>query len=177
MRTLLKDPLLAISWSLLTLFIGLMAVAAAAALAGMAAIPFVQDQVHKVMAENATVSAAQASWTIAAMCAAMIAVFASFGYFALLLRRIVGSVAEGDPFIPANAVRLRNMGWLAVAITFAVPALVAVANWVTIVLGQAIANDDQDFSGNGLLLALVMFVLARVFRKGTEMREDLEGTV
>ena len=36
---------------------------------------------------------------------------------------------------------------------------------------------DADFSTNGLLLALVLFILARVFRTGAKMREDLEGTV
>ena len=30
---------------------------------------------------------------------------------------------------------------------------------------------------SGLFLALVLFILARVFREGTRMREDLEGTV
>jgi hypothetical protein len=29
----------------------------------------------------------------------------------------------------------------------------------------------------GLFLALVLFILARVFREGTRMRDDLEGTV
>jgi hypothetical protein len=29
----------------------------------------------------------------------------------------------------------------------------------------------------GLFLALVLFILARVFREGTRMREDLEGTI
>ncbi len=32
-------------------------------------------------------------------------------------------------------------------------------------------------SGNGLLLMLILFILARVFRKGAEMRAELEGTV
>ena len=36
--------------------------------------------------------------------------------------------------------------------------------WLALVLG-------------GILLALVLFILARVFRKGAEMRAELEGTV
>ena len=28
-----------------------------------------------------------------------------------------------------------------------------------------------------LIVALLLFILARVFRRGTEMRDDLEGTV
>jgi hypothetical protein len=31
--------------------------------------------------------------------------------------------------------------------------------------------------GNGLLLMLILFILARVFRKGAQMRADLEGMV
>jgi hypothetical protein len=33
------------------------------------------------------------------------------------------------------------------------------------------------FSLGGVLLALVLFILARVFRQGAKMREELEGTV
>ena len=36
---------------------------------------------------------------------------------------------------------------------------------------------DIEFSLTGVLLALVLFILARVFRHGAAMREDLEGTV
>ena len=36
---------------------------------------------------------------------------------------------------------------------------------------------DFDFTLTGLLLAIVLFILARIFRHGVEMREDLEGTV
>jgi hypothetical protein len=40
-------------------------------------------------------------------------------------------------------------------------------------------GNDVDFglSFGGVLLALVLFILARVFRKGAEMRAELEGTV
>ena len=34
-----------------------------------------------------------------------------------------------------------------------------------------------DVSANGLLLVLVLFILARVFKTGAQMRDDLEGTV
>jgi len=36
---------------------------------------------------------------------------------------------------------------------------------------------DAGFSINGWLAVLFTFLLARVFMKGTLMREDLEGTV
>jgi hypothetical protein len=36
---------------------------------------------------------------------------------------------------------------------------------------------DAGFSINGWLAVLLTFVLARVFAEGTEMRDDLDGTV
>jgi hypothetical protein len=36
---------------------------------------------------------------------------------------------------------------------------------------------NTPVSLTGLAVGLVLFILARVFRKGAEMRQDLEGTV
>ncbi len=36
-------------------------------------------------------------------------------------------------------------------------------------------SDNNSFGG--LILALLLFVLARVFRRGTEMYDELQGTV
>lgn len=107
---------------------------------------------------------------------ALIAISAICGFFFLRqLRRIVDSVAEGDPFIPENAVRLERMGWLAMLIQLiAIPAG-ALAGWVSYV--GHVRYPDIGFSIGGTILALILFVLARIFRKGTQMRDDLEGTV
>lgn len=35
----------------------------------------------------------------------------------------------------------------------------------------------EDFSLSSLFLSLTLFILARVFRHGAAMRDDLEGTV
>jgi hypothetical protein len=43
--------------------------------------------------------------------------------------------------------------------------------------GRGLFSTGGGISFGGFLLALVLFILARVFRKGTEMREELEGTV
>ena len=37
--------------------------------------------------------------------------------------------------------------------------------------------DDGGFDMTALLLTVILFILARVFRHGAAMREDLEGTV
>ncbi len=90
---------------------------------------------------------------------------------------IIGSVAAGDPFAPANADRLSRMGWTVLAIQ-----VLAVPLGLLEYRLQTLLQPDQSiiafsFADNGLILAMVLFVLARVFRHGAAMREDLEGTV
>jgi hypothetical protein len=67
------------------------------------------------------------------------------------------------------------MAWLALAIQVVSIGL----GPLTYLLSQHF--DDVDVEGglslNGVALVLVLFVLARVFRHGAAMREDLEGTV
>lgn len=91
------------------------------------------------------------------------------------LLEIVATVDEGDPFVPENAERLEQMGWLAV---YAIPVMVVIVGigvWLkSVVVGIEI---DARVDLGLILLALFLFVLARVFRQGTEMRRDLEGTV
>ena len=98
-------------------------------------------------------------------------------WFVHLLGRIVDTVGEGDPFIPTNADRLRTMGWLTLAIQLlTLPIGVAVAR-----VAKAVEDTPSDTSVGldftGIVLVLILFILARVFRKGAAMREELEGTV
>lgn len=91
------------------------------------------------------------------------------------LQAIINTVPAGEPFSPTNAVRLERMAWLAVA-------------FQTISFGVEFLSDDVRDVGEqvdltfsltfeGIFMALILFVLARVFREGSAMREDLEGTV
>ena len=101
-------------------------------------------------------------------------------YFLVLLLRIVGSVKEGDPFIAINAGRLSRMGWIALASQIATIPLAAIVLWIDELVGDVEdvhIDTDLGVSGEGLLLVLILFILARVFRKGAEMRDELEGTV
>ncbi len=96
------------------------------------------------------------------------------------LRAIISTVGDGDPFAPANADRLSLMGWLMLGVQLAIfPAV-----W----LGMSLARfaDEVDnmhltvdggWDIEGLLLVIILFILARVFRHGAAMRDDLEGTV
>ena len=114
-------------------------------------------------------------WVICGICV-LIALAALFGFLFLReLRRIVDTVAQGDPFIPDNARRLERMGWLSVATQLiAIPAG-ALAGWASYM--AHVHYLDIGFSIGGVFLALILFVLARVFRKGADMRDELEGTV
>lgn len=86
------------------------------------------------------------------------------------LYQIVGSVKQGDPFTPENAKRLARLGWTLLG-TYVLAFVLRLYD------GEAsMAEIDGPDLGSALVL-LIVFILARVFRKGTEIREDLEGTV
>ena len=91
------------------------------------------------------------------------------------LLAIVNSVAEGDPFVLANAVRLKAIGWLMVAAQIIGIPLAFAARQAADLFGEN--NVDSDISLTGILAILLVFVLAGVFERGAEMREELEGTV
>ena len=97
--------------------------------------------------------------------------------FLRLLRQIINSVGEGDPFILENSERLRKMGWVVVLIEVLKFPVSALGNFLTAQLEPDTFTLDVNFSLTGMLIALVLFILARVFRHGAAMRADLEGTV
>jgi hypothetical protein len=107
-----------------------------------------------------------------------IALFAFFGK----LKAIIFSVEKGDPFEAANADRVSAMAWLLLAanVIYWLPA-VATMHVVRVYLDQNnpyVTNVTFGaFDLICILMVLVLFILARVFRHGAAMREDLEGTV
>ena len=106
----------------------------------------------------------------------LVALAAVLGFFFIRhLRRIIDTVAQGDLFIPANALRLNHMAWLVIAMQcIALPAG-ALAGWVAWISKSD--NIHIGISFSGVLLALILFVLARVFGQGAQMRAELEATV
>lgn len=95
--------------------------------------------------------------------------------FAVELRRIIETVADGDPFVPMNADRLGRMAWLALGSSVLILAIAPLVVWLGRYLPQL--KGAPYFPFGGFALALTLFLLARVFRHGAAMREDLEGTV
>jgi hypothetical protein len=91
------------------------------------------------------------------------------------LLAMIGTVRVGDPFVAANAQRLRTIAWVLLGLQLLGLVVGAIANCISTPAHPL--HIDAGFSLNGWLAVLLMFVLARVFAEGTLMREDLEGTV
>lgn len=87
---------------------------------------------------------------------------------------IIASVCDGDPFVPSNANRLERIGWMLLATQ--VLALIGMSISAVEALAQE-WNFAEQFSLEGLFAVLLVFILARIFRHGSALREDLEGTV
>jgi hypothetical protein len=85
------------------------------------------------------------------------------------LLRIIDSARIGDPFVPDNARRLRRVGWLLLAFNFCASSTLSAA------LSGGITFPFVSFSG--VLTALLVFVLARIFDTGSQMRAELKETV
>ena len=91
------------------------------------------------------------------------------------LLAMVETVRRGDPFVAANAYRLRTIAWVLLAMQFLSLVVAAIAKMITSPAHPV--TMDAGFSVNGWLAVLMSFILARVFAEGTLMREDLEGTI
>ena len=92
----------------------------------------------------------------------------------MALRQMMRTVSAGQPFDPANTVRLRRiaaaMAGLALLATLVRPMIPALAR-----SARHLATPDLNL---GLWLgALVVLVLAEIFREGTRLREDADMTI
>lgn len=105
-----------------------------------------------------------------------------FGVGALLLRRLLISIADGHPFRSGNAARLACIGGLLV--------LASLANDILPVLGSNLVLDRLGLTGpsspvfaqvvptlDTLLAVPILLALAEAFRRGTELAKDVEGLV
>jgi hypothetical protein len=182
MTSLTRDPLLAIAKGILWFLMGCMLVAAVTC-AG--AIPFMyafQDDLSIELAREApNVTLGDILGMVAAALACVVALTLILFRIFQLLKRIVDTVGQGDAFLPVNAARLTQMAWLTLGVQIASFAIGAIFEWASLTdLPPDIRDDvhmESALSGNGLLLMLILFILARVFRQGAAMRAELEGTV
>ena len=90
------------------------------------------------------------------------------------LRAILRTVERGEPFVAANAARVRTIGWMLLVIQLA-----DLGYGVARFAADALRVDSPSWqpSFTGWLAVLIAFVLAQVFERGAAMRDDLDGTV
>lgn len=175
------DPLLLAGRVLTFIMQGLMALGGAALVAALPFMIFLQDRITGAIQEqtgNPELAVPMFALILIVILGigALVLAFRFFGK----LRQIIETVEEGDPFVPDNADRLTAMAWHLTAIygLFAVMAIIAIGLSPFIeTIGDGESSISFGIELSTILTIVILFILARVFRKGTEMREDLEGTV
>lgn len=175
-----RDPLLMAAQGLLWFFIGVLCFALIMVGIGVPAVAIFQDRIVAEAAAKGITAGPELIGTILLVLAGVFVLLALAAYFLVLLLRIVDSVKDGDPFVVVNAERLSRMGWIALASQLATIPLAAAILWIDEMVGHVEdihIDTDLGVSGEGLLLVLILFILARVFRHGAAMREELEGTI
>ena len=111
----------------------------------------------------------------AVACASGVFLLALLTLMLLMTARIV-KTAETDPFVEDNARRLTQIGWLLVAMQI----IGQTAEMIISRFPKPVSDHVQaglDISPVGILAVLLIFVLAQIFRRGAQMRAELEGTV
>ena len=107
--------------------------------------------------------------------------FVALFLFFRKMQALIGTVGDGDPFTPENAHRLNAMAGLVLGIQVAGVVVAGFRHHLaSLALGSTSSESFIDFGRGdivGILMVIILFILARVFRHGAAMREDLEGTV
>ncbi len=113
-----------------------------------------------------------AHYVLPFMCLAMACVAASWFWVLHMLNKIVGTLIDGDPFIPANISRLRRM-WIVIALTEFFRMLVVTYT------GSSFSQNDNGFEIRiGVwFLVFVIATLSEAFRYGARMRQEQELTI
>jgi hypothetical protein len=185
MTSITRDPLLAIAKAVLYFLMAVMAVAAVACLVAVPCLWVFQGQIAGEIAEKAPgFPMSEALMALSLLLALVVVMLGMLFRMFHLLKRIVDTVGEGDPFVPVNANRLTQMAWLTLAVQVVTIPMAGIGMYIYNVTEPIRDKDpgdtfvvDSGFDINGLLLMLILFILARVFRKGADMRAELEGTV
>jgi DUF2975 family protein len=93
------------------------------------------------------------------------------------LRRVVASARIGDPFIEANAAELVRVAWLLLGVDVIDALIKPTVYLLAPTAVRAKVHDVVHISITGLFAVLLIFVLAQIFRRGSDMRAELAGTI
>ena len=103
-------------------------------------------------------------------CFGMAVIVAAYFFVITLLRRLVKTLLQGDPFVPENISRLRWI-WMTLA-------LVELCFMISKVVFTTEADNSMvELRFGAWFLVFVIAALAEVFRHGAELRRDAELTV
>lgn len=173
-----RDPLLGAGKAITILMQVVMAIAFVALLVAPVVMLFSRSLVEQQLAEGAISMGYQPfmSHVIPLVLLAAVVVGTIF-LSARLMGQIIDTVGEGDPFVPENATRLARMGWLMLAGQGVLLIMLGIARSFIDLMPERTVHFEGGLDMGGIFLVIILFILARVFRKGTEMRDDLEGTV
>ncbi|MGW2565695.1 DUF2975 domain-containing protein [Streptomyces sp. NPDC001537] len=97
----------------------------------------------------------------------------------VLLHQMARTLRDGDVFVPKNARRLSVIGLTVLVQAILSPWLPALTTQA-LVSGTSMADEipfSATFTGQYVLLALLILALGEVFRRGTKLRADTEGLV
>ncbi|OOC53196.1 MULTISPECIES: DUF2975 domain-containing protein [Nocardiopsis] len=100
-----------------------------------------------------------------------------------MVSRVIRSLGQGDPFVPANVRRVSAIAFTVLAASVLVPLARMACDGV--LRSRALGTEDFTFTVGGpdgvslthVFAGLVLAALAEVFRRGTRPREDVRGLV
>ena len=105
-----------------------------------------------------------------------LAVFApGIAYVCAQLRKILSTLADGDPFVPENAPRLTQIA-IAIGLIELIRIVSVLVLAATVDLGDGyVANININLAVWGAVI--VLLILAQVFKEGTRLREEEKMTI
>jgi hypothetical protein len=157
------------------LLIGMLVLAVAATIFGLSTSRLPLDKIAR--ATGVTMTANEIGRIALAAYAGGIAALALVQFILRALRRVVASASVGDPFIEANAVDLVRVAWLLLALNV-IDALIKPTVYLLAPAAVRVKSHDAfHISITGLFAVLLIFVLAQIFRRGSDMRAELAGTI
>jgi hypothetical protein len=157
------------------LLIGMLALGVAATIFGLAASRLPLDKIAR--ATGVTMTADEIGRMALAAYSGGIAALALVQLILRALRRVVASASVGDPFIEANAVDLVRVAWLLLGLNLIDTLIKPTVYLLAPAAVRAKIHDTVHISITGLFAVLLIFVLAQIFRRGSEMRAELAGTI
>jgi hypothetical protein len=157
------------------LLIGMYILGVAATILGLATSRLPLDKIAHWT--GVTMTADEIGRMALAAFAGAIAALALVHFILRALRRVVASASVGDPFIEANAAELVRVAWLLLGVDVIDALLKPTVYLLAPAVVRAKMHNVVHISVTGLFAVLLIFVLAQIFRRGSDMRAELAGTI